>query len=199
MFVLTSMATVVVGVCAWPLSPLFAQTTNGTAPHILKPVLVSGKVPGLHHVDSESDLVSPANQPEWTTRRAFAETDVYVIPPGEIEFNQFYISSHPRESKAGNLFESELEFGMPWRTQFDVEVNYRLQNGQLQYDSTLVELPHALADWGKIPLNPTLNAGWIFKNDEADAYFVGLLLAEEFIQRVHLLAHPFLRGGLDSC
>ncbi|MFO1512157.1 MAG: hypothetical protein U1F83_04460 [Verrucomicrobiota bacterium] len=169
--------------------PLFAQTTNQPAIPTLEPVIVTGQRPSVHDVESESERVGPANQPEWTTRRVFAETDVYVIPPGEIEFNQFYISSHPREGKAGNLFESEFEFGLPWRTQFDLETNYRMQNGSLQYDSTLVELPHALADWGKIPLNPTINGGWIFKNDDADSYFVGLLLADEFGERLHFGAN----------
>jgi hypothetical protein len=183
------LTTMLAALCVWPILPLFAQVTDDATPYVLKPVVVTGKAPSLHDVDSEADLVGPANQPEWTTRRVFAETDVYVIPTGEIELNQFYISSHPREGKAGNLFESEFEFGLPWRTQFDVEANYRVENGRLQYDSTLLELPHALADWGKIPLNPTLNGGWIFKNDEADAYFIGLLLAEEFTKRLHFGAN----------
>ena len=183
-FCLPLLTAALIGLCLGPTSRMFAQTTN-ESPHVLTPVIVTGRAPSLHDVVSESDRVGPANQPEWTTRRAFAETDVYVIPPGEIEFNQFYISSIPREGKAGNLFESEFEFGLPWRTQFDVEFNYAVQNGKLQYDSTLIELPHALADWGVIPLNPTLDAGWIFQNRDADSYFVGLLLAEEFTKRIH--------------
>jgi hypothetical protein len=161
----------------------------GSEPHTLEPVTVFGRHTSLHDVASESDLVGPANQPEWTTRRAFAETDIYVIPPGEIEFNQFYILSHPRHGKAENLFESEFEFGLPWRTQFDVELSYRVEDGDLRYDSTFLELPHALADWGKIPFNPAINAGWRFNSDEADAYIIRLLLAEEFAKRVHFGAN----------
>ena len=156
----------------------FAADPLSTDPTHLPHTEVRGRR-GLHDVTSESDLVGPAGQPEWTTRRIFAETDVYVIPPGEVEYNQFYISSHPREGKPGNLFESELEIGLPWRTQFDVEMNYSVQGGSIQYDSTMVELPHALADWGKIPLNPAIDAGWRFKVGEADAYFFRLLLAED--------------------
>jgi len=151
----------------------------------MEPVTVFGKSPSLHDVSSESDLVGPAKQPEWTTRRAFAETDIYVIPPGTFEFNQFYVASIPRHGKTEHLFESEFEFGLPWRTQFDVEPNYRVEGGQLSYDSTRLELPHALADWGKIPLNPTIDGGWRFRNEEDDSYLFRLLLAEQFGERFH--------------
>ena len=173
------------GLCASPSWPTRAETTNAVPPVRLDPVIVTGKTVSLHEVASESDLVGPANQPEWTTRRVFAETDIYVIPTGEIEFNQFYVSSHPREGKPENLFESEFEFGLPWRTQFDVEMNYSVNSGRGRYDETLLELPHALADWGKIPFNPTIDGGWRFISGEADAYFFRLLLAEEFCKRFH--------------
>ena len=165
------------------------QFTNATEPTQLPPTQVFGQSRSLHDVASESDLVGPASQPEWTTRRIFAETDVYVIPPGEIEFNQFYISSHSRHEKPGNLFETELEFGLPWRTQFDVEMNYGIEEGNLTYDSTMIELPHALADWGKIPLNPAINAGWRFAAEDSDSYIFRLLLAEQFGEKFHFGAN----------
>ena len=175
--------------CASALCDSHAQTDTNPPVTTLKPVTVWGQGSSLHDVASETERVGPANQPEWTTRRAFAETDIYVIPPGEMEFNQFYISSHPRHGKPENLFESEFEFGLPWRTQFDVELNYSLDSGRLKYDSTLLELPHALADWGKIPLNPTINFGWRFNADKADAYLLRLLLAEELGHRIHFGAN----------
>ncbi len=149
-------------------------------------MVVIGHQDSVHDVASESDRVGPANQPEWTTRRVFAETDIYVIPTGEIEFNQFYINSHPRHGTPDNMFESEFEAGLPWRTQFDVELNYSLKDGGGHYDSTLVEVPHALADWGKLPLNPAVDAGWRFNVGKPDAFFGRLLLAEEFGKRIHL-------------
>ncbi len=166
-----------------------AQTNTASEPTRLPPTQVFGEQRGLHDVESEADLVGPANQPEWTTRRVFAETDVYVIPTGEIEFNQFYISSHARHGKPENLFESELEFGLPWRTQFDVEMNYGVEAGRLSYDSTMIELPHALADWGKLPLNPTLDAGWRFKTEAPDSYIFRLLLAEQIGERFYFGAN----------
>jgi hypothetical protein len=174
------------------------EPVTNSPPTRLPTTEVVGQFRSIHDVTSETELVGPANQPEWTTRRIFAETDVYVIPTGEIEFNQFYISSHPRHDKPANLFESELEIGLPWRTQFDVEMNYSVVQGNLQYDSTMLELPHALADWGKIPLNPTVDAGWRFNVGEADSYLFRLLLAEQFSDRLQFganLAYERQTGG----
>ena len=163
---LATIVTALADLCIGSASPALAQTNASVSHGVLETVHVTGKFPSLHDVASESDLVGPANQPEWTTRRAFAETDIYVIPTGEIEFNQFYILSNPRQGKPEHQFESEFEFGLPWRTQFDVELNYSLDS-QLGYDSTFVELPHALADWGRLPLNPAIVGGWRFNNDKA--------------------------------
>jgi hypothetical protein len=168
-----------------------SATTSPTnsSPAQLDPVMVFGSRTSVHDVTSESDLVGPAHQPEWTTRRAFAETDVYVIPPGEIEINQYYISSHSRHGKPLNDFESEFEFGLPWRTQFDVEPEYGIEDGKMRYHGTRLELPHALANWGKIPLNPTIDGGWRFREGEADSFLFRLLLAEQFGERWHFAAN----------
>jgi len=167
----------------------FAEATNTPTPGRLEPIVVTGRNTSVHDVTAESDRVGPANQPEWTTRRAFAETDIYVIPPGEIEFNQFYVLSHPKEGKPENAFESEIEIGLPWRTQLDIEPNYSIEGGELRYDSTRIEVPHALANWGKIPFNPAIDVGWRFNNDEEDSFLVRLLLAEEFGKKVHFGAN----------
>jgi len=178
---------VVILFCIVSCSDVRAEAiTNASMPHRLEPVVVTESNTSVHDVTSESDRVGPANQPEWTTRRVFAETDIYVIPSGEIELNQFYVLSNPREGKAEHTFETEIEIGLPWRTQLDVEPNYSIEGGNLRYDSTRIEVPHALADWGKIPFNPTVDAGWRFNNGEADAFLFRLLLAEEFGEKWHL-------------
>lgn len=184
---LAALATIALaaGLAAWLTGAVHAQPTNAVPAERLDRAIVSGENAGYHAVASESDRVGPAQQPEWTARRAFAETDVYVIPPGEVEFNQYYVLSHPRHADPEHFFESEFEFGLPWRTQFDLELNYSLHNGAGRYDSTLIELPHALADWDRIPLNPTLVPGWRFNQGTDDAWFARLLLAEDFGPRVH--------------
>ena len=178
-------------ILTWPFDLGASQETNTatSTSSRLAPITVTGESPGLHDVASESDLVGPANQPEWTTRRAFAETDIYVISEGEVEFNQFYVLSHPKHGKPEHEFESEFELGLPWRTQFDVEPNYSVEEGKLQYNSTRLELPHALADWGKIPLNPAIDGGWRFRDKETDSFLVRLLLAEQLGERWHFGAN----------
>lgn len=168
-------------------SVVHAQNTNAVDVAKLPTTEVIGVSPhsSLHDVTTESDRVGPAHQPEWTARRVFAETDVYVIPAGEIEFNQFYIFSHPQHGKTENLFESELEIGLPWRTQFDVEMNYGVRDGKLSYDSTMIELPHALAEWGKIPLNPAIDVGWRFHGGGADSYLLRALFADQIGERFY--------------
>ncbi len=181
--------TMLAGMCFWASLSAHGQSINAVPNTRLDPGIVASRPASLHDVNSESDLVGPAKQPEWTTRRVFAETDIYVIPPGAIEFNQFYVPTVPRSGTMEHAFESELEFGLPWRTQFDVELNYSVTNGRLRYDSTRVEIPHALANWNEIPLNPTIDGGWRVQTDEADAFFFRLLLAEEFGPRVHFGAN----------
>ena len=177
------------GVCLSLPMPAQAQNTNEVSSIRLAPSIVTDKSASLHDVASESDRVGPAKQPEWTTRRVFAETDIYVIPPGEIEFNQFYTPIVPRSGQMHHPFETELELGRPWRTQVDMEQNYNATGGKLHHDSSLVEIPHALADWGEIPFNPAIEAGWRFNNDEANACMFKLLLAEEFNPRLHFGAN----------
>jgi len=166
---------------------LRAQET-GPASVVASPVIVSGEnaedTSGAL-TGTEAERVGPAKQPEWTTRRVFADTDIYVIPTGTFEVNQFFDSFHPGQGTHQALFETEFENGLPWRTQFDVEVDYSHLDGKTRYDYTLLELSHALADWGKLPLNPTINGGWRFIRDEPDAFFVRLLLADEFWHRIH--------------
>jgi hypothetical protein len=159
------------------------------SPTKLPPATITGEARSVHDVAEETELVGPARQPEWTTRRIFAETDIYVIPTGEIELKQFYISSHSRHQEAENLFETELEMGLPWRTQFDVELNYQVRGGKLNYDSTMIELPHALANWDKIPFNPAVDAGWRFRTDGSHSYILRGLLSEQFGKRLYFGAN----------
>jgi hypothetical protein len=151
----------------------------------LPPVIVSDTnlVEGLLQ---EEQVVGPYQQPEWTTRRRFATTRVYVLPPWQFEFEQWWQGKFPREGKSDQLFQSEIEAGLPYRFQMDFYENVeRNQAGTLQHQGNQVELRWALADWGKIPFNPTLYGEWKFNDHEADAFEVKLLLAEDLAPRWH--------------
>jgi hypothetical protein len=53
----------------------------------------------------------------------------------------------------------------------------------------VIELPHALADWGKIPLNPAIDAGWRFHTEGSDSYIFRALFAEQFGDRFYFGAN----------
>lgn len=132
---------------------------------------------------SQAAPVGPYDQPEWTTLRTFGANRVYVRPPGTVEFVNFWTP----EFKGGDsehAFRHELEVGLPYRFQLDLYQNWGIDEaGRSFYKGSSVELRYALADWGKIPLNPTLYAEWYFNDNAPDAFELKLLLGETFAKR----------------
>jgi hypothetical protein len=105
------------------------------------------------------ELVGPYRQPRWSARGRFsADTDVYVLPPYSFYLDLDYHGTFPRQGKPDHLFVEEFELGLPYRLQFAFEFNQESQDGQGQIPLATVEGRWALADWGKIPFNPTLFA-----------------------------------------
>jgi hypothetical protein len=165
----------------------FSQDRNSSAqPPVragqLPEVTVTAARPALE----EEQLVGPNAQPEWTAQRRFPTTRIYVLPPWEIEFEQWWKGKFPREGKANHLFQSEIGIGLPYRFQLDLYENIeRTSTGTLRHQGNQVEVRWALAEWGKIPLNPTLYGEWKFNYDAADAYEIKLLLGEQLAPRWH--------------
>src|SRR6478736_349464 len=90
-----------------------AQTNSSTLPE----VVVTGTEPGEARPGSlgEDQLIGPNLQPEWTTRRRFATTRIYVAPPWQVEFEQWWKGKWPKEGGAEHLFQSEISLGLPYR------------------------------------------------------------------------------------
>ena len=151
----------------------------------------------------EEQPIGPNEQPEWTTRRRFATTRVYVLPPWQMEFEQWWKGQWPREGKANHLFQTEVGIGLPHRFQIDLYENLeQTESGTFQHKGNQVELRWALAEWGKIPLNPTLYGEWKFNDHDPDAYEVKLLLGEDLAPRWHwglnLFYEQEVSGGRGS-
>ena len=153
--------------------PSRAQEAEATA------VEVTGTAPGILRQDSP---VGPYNQPEWTTERAFGASRVYVRPPGTIEFNQFWTPEF-KDGKVEHSFREEVEIGLPYRLQLDLYQNWGIEEGDTVYRGSSVELRYALANWGKIPLNPTLYGEWNFNDAAPDKWEQKLLLGQTFGRR----------------
>lgn len=163
-----------------------AQTAPAENVTKLDPLTVKGQpVPG------ENKAMGGYHQPEWTARRRFVATRVYVQPEGQAEVELGYDTTRDEDGLRTRLFRQEIELGLPHRFQVDLENT--LQNfregepgtGAWHRDSTAVELRYALADWDKIPLNPTVSLAWKANAKAADALEGQLLLGAEISPQWH--------------
>ena len=109
------------------------------------------------------ELIGPYNQPRWAARGRFSSTtDIYVLPPYEFDIDLDYTGTIPRHGQTQNLFTQEFELGLPYRFQIAYENNFVLEKDHSQFTEQTIEGRYALADWGKLPLNPTLFAEYHF-------------------------------------
>jgi hypothetical protein len=139
-------------------------------------------------ITSDAQRVGPYNQPEWTTQRPFSTTRSYVLPPGTMEFEQWAIPTFPTTGKGRSRFLEELTIGLPCRFQLDVyerwDIDNTGENDKLiwRHEAVQLEMRWAFANWGVIPLNPTLYAEWIQRGHEGegDKYETKLLLSDSF-------------------
>jgi hypothetical protein len=136
-------------------------------------------------VGSEDNLIGENQQPEWTAHRVFPTTRVYILPPWQVEFEQWWKGKFPRDGKSEHLFQSEIEVGLPYRFQLDVYENVEHASAGGTRTGNQVEMRWAFADWGRIPLNPTLYSEWKFNGAAPDAYELKLLLGERLAPRWH--------------
>jgi hypothetical protein len=144
---------------------------------------------------NEESLVGANQQPAWTAYRRFPTTRVYVLPPWQVEFEQWWKGKFPRTGKPEHLFQSEIEVGLPYRFQLDLYENVEHTPEGATRTSNQVEARWALSDWGRIPLNPTLYAEWKFNGAAPDAYEVKLLLGQQLAPRWHWGFNLFYEQG----
>lgn len=146
-----------------PLS-LVAETNS---PASSSPDAQAAKLPEVIVTDSvvkpdllqEDRPVGPYGQPEWTTARRFTTTRVYLQQtPWSTGFEQWVRVT--RDQHGGGMqtrMQEELEIGLPYRFELDLYETWAIdQDRNVNQDEYSAELRYALADWGEIPLNPTL-------------------------------------------
>jgi hypothetical protein len=151
---------------------------------------------------TELDRVGPNRQPDWTTRRRFSSADVYVQPPGQIEVSAGWVVREPNEDgHTEHQFLQEIEVGLPYRFQADLELAEEVNGSDGEFSSVGVEARWALAEWGQIFLNPTVYLEWEFHPDEADEFEAKFLLAESVTRRLFTAVNFFYEqqvGGEDE-
>jgi hypothetical protein len=138
-------------------------------------------------------LVGPYQQPRWSARGRFSsDTEVYVLPPWDFFVDLDYTGTIPRHGQTDNVFTQEFELGLPHRFQVAYENNFEVLGPHTQETEHTIETRYALADWGKLPLNPTLFAEYHFgvgKDYEddgdplPDSLEFRLLFGEQFARR----------------
>ena len=159
-------------------------------------------------VTGGDDVTSAYGAPGGLSRSRFAPlTTAYVLPPWAFYFGEIYEGNAFRHGFPDHTFTQEVEMGLPYRFGVAAEAELERFNGGGGVQTVSLEGRYALADWNKIPLNPTLFAEYKFgvgtiRHEEGppppageeeeesgppkvpDAYEFRLLLAQDFGERV---------------
>ncbi len=154
------------------------------------------------------EVPSSYGAPQGFSRSRFSNlTNAYVLPPWAFYFGEIYEGDAFWHGPPDHLFTQEIEMGLPYRFGIATEGTFERFNGGGGLETTSLEARYALADWNKIPLNPTLFAEYKFgigtiRHEEGpppppgeeeeesgppkvpDAYEFRLLLAQDFGERV---------------
>ena len=136
----------------------------------------------------EEDRVGDYDQPLWTTQRLFPSTRIYVRPAGTMGFEFWTRVKVPKdEGKTTVENQYEVEFGLPHRFQIDIyAVTEKTgSEGELNFSEQKFEGRWAIADWGKIWMNPTLYFEYVERDLEADVLEYKLLLGDELAPGWH--------------
>ncbi|KAF5408895.1 MAG: hypothetical protein Udaeo2_09150 [Candidatus Udaeobacter sp.] len=166
-----------------------------------RPIVITGE-----------EVPSAYGAPPGLSRSRFSNTtQAYVLPPWAFFFGELFEGQGLRHGPPDYLFTQEIEMGLPYRFNIAAETELERFNGGGGVQTVSLEARWALADWNKIPLNPTLFAEYKFgvgtiRHEEVppppggggeeeeeeeggppkvpDAYEVRLLLAQDFFERV---------------
>ncbi len=181
--------------------PAHAQTA------IAEPLVVTGE-----------EVPSAYGAPPGLSRSRFSNlTNAYVLPSGAVFAGLIYQGDALRFNRPDHSFTQEVEIGLPYRFGVAIENTIEAFRGHTQERTFSIEGRYALADWNKIPLNPTIFVEYKFGigdilHDEGppeplpkgeaeeflaeheplpDAFEVRLLLAQDFGERVEWALNGF--------
>jgi len=150
-------------------------------------------------------------------------TNAYVLPSGAVYSSLIYENDIVHFRSPDHTFTQEIEVGLPYRINLAIENGVERNAGTLQDSTFSLEARYALADWNKIPLNPTFFAEYKFGignilHDEGaptpghkfgpggfdrsmeipDAYELRLLLAQDFFERAEWALNLFFEQEIGG-
>jgi hypothetical protein len=106
--------------------------------------------------------------------------------PWNVGVEQWVRGQYFHDGEAETRFQEEVEIGLPHRFQLDLYETWAIdQDRRTDQQECSAELRYALADWGKIPLNPTLYLEYAEHDRSANTLEGKLLLGTDFTQKVH--------------
>src|SRR5437764_1635644 len=159
-------------------------------------------------VVTAEEVPSAYGAPPGLSRSRFSSTvNAYVLPPWSFFFGELYEGQGFRHGPPDYLFTQEVEMGLPYRFNVAAEAGFERFDGGGGAQTVSLEARWALADWNKIPLNPTIFAEYKFgvgtiRHEEVppppgggeeeesgppkvpDAYEVRLLLAQDIGEHI---------------
>jgi hypothetical protein len=174
------------------------------------------------------EIPSAYGAPPGISRTRFSPLlTAYVLPPWTFFFGELYEGNAFRHGPPDHLFTQEIEMGLPYRLGVAAEANFERFNGGGGPSTASIEARYALADWNKIPLNPTIFAEYKFgtgpiRREEAkapgeeggggeeeeeeeggppekpDAYEFRLLLAQDFGERFERAMNWFFEQEIQG-
>src|SRR5438034_8386257 len=105
------------------------------------------------------ELPSAYGAPPGFSRSRFSNTtQAYVLAPWAFFFSELFEGQGFHRGPPDYLFTQEIKMGLPYRFNVAAEAGFERFNGGGGAQTVSLEARWALADWNKIPLNPTLFA-----------------------------------------
>lgn len=120
--------------------------------------LVGGQTPTPDRVIvTDQGVLSAYGAPAAFSDSRFGSlTNAYVLPEGVVYSSLIYEAQALRFSHPAHLFTQEIEIGLPYRFNVAIENSVETFSDHTQERTFSFEVRYALADWNKIPLNPTI-------------------------------------------
>ena len=109
------------------------------------------------------EIPSAYGAPPGISRTRFSPLlTAYVLPPWTFFFGELYEGDVFRHGPPDHIFTQEVEMGLPYRFGLAAEAGFERFNGGGGPSTASIEARYALANWNKIPLNPTIFAEYKF-------------------------------------
>src|SRR5262249_47133796 len=133
--------------CACSIFPALNHSAFGQAATEQPVVVTAEEVPSAYGAP-----------PAFSRSRFSNAVNAYVLPPWSFFFGELFEGQGFRHGPPDYLFTQEVEMGLPYRFNVAAEAGFERFNGGGGARSVSLEARWALADWNKIPLNPTIFA-----------------------------------------